>query len=107
MKYLIPLLLLTATPLAAQDEQVATYVSSQHCTSYDSIVEEAAGAFGEKILFHGNVIQQHISGQYTTSPMIFSVNQESGTWTLISVFADNWACQVAGGIEFTPGSKID
>lgn len=101
MKYLISILLLMATPAAAQKQHLR-FISDQYCTSYDDIMIEAAINFGESILFKGDAIQSHINGQYVTAPFVFSVNQSSGTWTLITLFDNDLACHVVGGINFEP-----
>jgi hypothetical protein len=36
--------------------------------------------------------------------MLFQVNQDTGTWTLVSLWNDGTACVVAVGKEFTPFS---
>jgi hypothetical protein len=38
------------------------------------------------------------------SDMIFFVNQDTGTWSLISVYTDGMACMIASGRDFKPYS---
>lgn len=97
-KYLL-LLSLTAAPLAAQ--QVPPFQASQACDTLQFLAEQAK-KYDEQILFKGEILQQHISGQMIRSEMVFTTNQDTGTWTLVSLFPNGWACMVANGSNFEP-----
>lgn len=100
-KYLIPLTLL-ATPLVAQEQPFnAPFMASQPCTNFP-IVAQIVRDKGEEMLFKGDIIQRHVSGQIVPAQMVFTTNQDTGTWTLLALFPGDIACLVANGAEFEP-----
>ena len=68
--------------------------------------------WGEKPLFSGLglqlVIPPNVYGapaKPIKRPMTLFVNQDTGTWTLVSFWTDNYACLVANGRDFVPGGS--
>ena len=68
--------------------------------------------WNEKPLFSGIgvqfVIPPNVYGapaKIIRRPMTLYVNQETGTWTLVSFWTDNYACLVANGRDFVPGGS--
>ena len=99
------LTLLISTTASAQDTaEVPPFYSVQQCDTFLEVAK-VAKQFDEDTLFTGEIIQQHTSGQYVNSQFVFTVNQDSGTWSLISLFPNGWACQVASGFKFEPYTK--
>ena len=39
------------------------------------------------------------------SAMMYFVNQETGTWSLLALYPDSIACVIAAGTKFTPYSE--
>ena len=100
-KYLIPLTLL-ASPIAAQEVPFnAPFMASQPCSEFP-IVANVIRQKDEEMLFKGNVIQRHISDQIVPAKMVFTTNQDTGTWSLLALYPGNIACLVASGTEFEP-----
>ncbi len=100
-KYLIPLTLL-ATPIAAQDQPFnAPFMASQPCSNF-TIVAPVIKEKGEEMLFKGDVVQRHISDQIVPAKMVFTTNQDTGTWSLLALYPGNIACLIANGTNFEP-----
>lgn len=94
-----------ASTAFAQQEQSKRFITTQAC---DPVVEMSAivmNKYGETPLFQGEGIQFAApSGQPYKSAMMFFVNQDSGTWSLVSLYPDGTACMVANGRDFEPYS---
>lgn len=101
LKYLLPITLLSATVVVAQEQEVPPFQAVQSCETFGNMAKETS-AYGETILFNGEMLQQHASGQFVNSEMIFTTNQDTGTWTLVALYQNGWACMVANGSNFKP-----
>ena len=85
------------------------------CTASISIkaqFSEVQEKWGERALFSGIglqlVVPPNVYGapaKRIKRPMTLYVNQETGTWTLVSFWTDNYACLVANGRDFVPGGS--
>ena len=59
--------------------------------------------YKEEMLFTGDGLQfSAANGQPYTGGTFFFTNQDTGTWTMISVYGDGMACMVANGRNFAP-----
>jgi hypothetical protein len=102
--------LFATTALAQEQNQNKRFITTQAC---DPVMEMSAiivGKYKEQPLFQGDGLQFAApTGQPYQSGMMFFVNQESGTWSLVSLYSDGTACMVANGTKFEPytGPKID
>jgi hypothetical protein len=56
----------------------------------------------EEILFEGTSVVKGSSGTPFFGGMLFTVNQDTGTWTLFSLYADGTVCTIAFGEDFQP-----
>lgn len=101
LKYLLPITLLSATVVVAQEQEVPPFQAVQSCATFAKMAEQTA-KYDETILFNGKMLQQHASGQFVNSEMIFTTNQDTGTWTLVALYQNGWACMVANGSDFVP-----
>lgn len=104
MKYLILTIVLFATSVSSQE--VPPFYSVQRCDTFEVVANETK-SFGETTLFNG-IVNQRMGNQSktaVTSEFVFSVNQDSGTWSLIALFANRWACTIASGTNFEPYVK--
>jgi hypothetical protein len=103
MNKLLFALSLFATPTyAAPVEFNTTHV----CDDYKKIVNYTISEFGETALFKGIGFpvyydDNRVKGE-TEAYMVFFVNQDTSTWSLIYVFGDGRACIMADGAEFEP-----
>lgn len=104
MKYLILITVLLTTSVSAQE--VPPFYSVQHCDTF-KIVSQEVESFGETILFNGEVTQLMAGpdGTFMKSQFVFTTNQDTGTWSLISLFPNMWACTIASGDNFKPYIK--
>lgn len=96
------ILCLTAPIVSAQDQQAKTFYTKQPCAPFAEILKTPA-KYGEKMLFTGTGLQFGAqSSQPFTGGMFFFTNQDTGTWTMLQVYGDGYACMVANGREFAP-----
>ncbi len=107
MKYLIStslILLMTSSTvgLGQSRPDVKTFVSKQPCADWETMLSTPA-KYKEEMLFTGNGLQFSASnGQPYTGGMFFFTNQDTGSWTMLSVYADGMACMIANGKDFAP-----
>jgi hypothetical protein len=98
LKYLLPLTI-AASGVVAQE--IPPFKAVQSCETLPYMASQVK-QYGEEILFNGKILQQHESGQFVKTEFVFSTNQETGSWTLVSLFPNGWACMVANGSDFEP-----
>ena len=101
-------LLLPTIALAQQETpntSAKTFYSKQACDSVISMTNTVVGKYKEQPLFKGKGIQfSSTDGRgYVGSTMMF-VNQDTGTWSLITLYGDGTGCMIASGKEFEPYS---
>ena len=89
-------------PAALAQEQ-KQFIVSQPCDNVLSITEKIMSEYGETPLFQGKGNQLSArDGNWYSSSMMYFVNQDSGTWSLVSLYPDGTACMVAAGTAFEP-----
>lgn len=88
-----------ATVASAQEIKYMT--TAQECTDVDSMIMSIV-PYGELPLFTGQVRQYGLERDMYMGNMMFGVNQDTGTWSLISLWPDGTACLVATGENFEP-----
>ena len=76
-------------------------MASQPCADFMTVAPVIQDK-SEEMLFKGDVIQRHINGQIVPAKMVFTTNQDTGTWSLLALFPGNIACLVANGTKFEP-----
>ena len=87
---------------AQQQTEARTFYTKQPCAPFADILKTPA-QYGEKMLFTGTGLQFGMqSDQPFTGGMFFFTNQDTGTWTMIQIYGDGYACMVANGREFAP-----
>ncbi len=103
--------LLATTAFAQEEEkQSKLFITQQACDPVMEISAIIVGKYKEQPLFQGAGVQfAASSGQPYQSGMMFFVNQDKGTWSLVSLYPDGTACMVANGTEFEPytGPRIE
>lgn len=88
-------------PSWANAQEVKRFYTVTQCgTPMDQF--ETSISFGEEILFEGSSVVFGIEGVPFIGGMLFTVNQNTGTWTLFSVYGDGTVCTVAFGEDFAP-----
>ena len=97
--------LLATTAFAQEQNQGKRFITTQACDPVAKMSDIVMNKYGETPLFQGEGIQFAApTGQPYNSAMMFFVNQDSGTWSLVSLYADGTACMVANGRTFEPYS---
>ena len=97
--------LLATTAFAQEQNQGKRFITTQACDPVAKMSDIVMNNYGETPLFQGEGIQFAApTGQPYNSAMMFFVNQDSGTWSLVSLYADGTACMVANGRTFEPYS---
>ena len=97
--------LFATTALAQEQEQSKRFITTQACDPVLKMSDVVMNKYGEQPLFQGEGIQFAApTGQPYKSAMMFFVNQDSGTWSLVSLYEDGTACMVANGRDFEPYS---
>ena len=97
--------LLASTAFAQEQEQSKRFITTQACDPVEKMSNLVMNKYGEKPLFQGEGLQFAAqTGQPFKSAMMFFVNQDTGTWSLISLYEDGTACMVANGRKFEPYS---
>ena len=98
------ILCLTAPIVSAQDQQAKTFNTVQPCAPFAQMLQTPA-KYGESMLFTGTGMQFGAQGnQPFRGGMFFFTNQDTGSWTMLQLYADGTACMVANGRDFKPYS---
>ena len=95
---------LSPTLATAQDTQKKYFYTRQECDPAATVMKNLVQGYGETALFTGQGIQFDYEGTPFTGGVMFMVNQDTGTWTLITLYGDGTACVTAVGNEFGPFS---
>jgi len=95
--------ILTATVSYAQEQsQAKTYFTRQPCDAFEKMFTTME-KYNEQLLFTSDGVQFSAqTGEPSPGAMFFFVNQDTGTWSLISLYSDGMACMVANGTRFEP-----
>ena len=97
--------LLATTAFAQEQNQSKRFITTQACDPVGKMSNLVINKYGEQPLFQGQGLQFAApTGQPYTSAMMFFVNQDSGTWSLVSLYEEGTACMVANGRNFEPYS---
>ena len=97
--------LLASTAFSQEQNQGKRFITTQACDPVAKMSDIVMNKYGETPLFQGEGIQFAApTGQPYKSAMMFFVNQDSGTWSLVSLYEDGTACMVANGRTFEPYS---
>ena len=88
-----------------QEKQSKRFITTQACDPVMKMSDIVMNKYGETPLFQGEGLQFAAqTGQPFQSAMMFFVNQDKGTWSLVSLYPDGMACMVANGRDFEPYS---
>lgn len=93
---------IVATVANGQDYE--DFYTVQTCAPIMQMIVETT-ALGETPLFEGYSIQFAYTEDAVEGGMVFTVNQETGTWSLINIYGDGMACLAASGDSFRPASN--
>jgi len=105
MYYKLTLALLLA-PLTLQAQESRVFAVEQICLPVQQMTFKVMNEYGETPLFSADGIQfSATDGNTYKSNMMYFVNQDTSTWTLISLYGDGIGCMVATGNNFKPYSR--
>jgi hypothetical protein len=105
LAFAVGISLLATTALAQEQNQGKRFITTQACDPVVKMSDLVMNKYGEQPLFQGEGLQFSAqNGQPYRSSMMFFVNQDSGTWSLVSLYEDGTACMVANGRKFEPYS---
>lgn len=80
------------------------FVALQGCTNVYTLMNNLT-PYGEQPLFSITTsVQSAANGQYYQGRGMFFVNQDTGSWTLVSLYPDpdQTACVITSGTDFVP-----
>lgn len=95
---------LLMSPSIAQETDTKYFITRQDCDPALTMLEVVT-KYGEEPLFTGTGMQFSYQGQPFTGGVMFFVNQDTGTWSLVTVYGDGTACMTAIGTDFSPYIK--
>ena len=94
--------ILVALPANAKQMK---FIGVQDCGPVKKITQNTVVNWGEKPLIRARGVQFGPEGTKYESAMMYFVNQETGTWSLLALYPQNMACVIAAGTKFTPYSE--
>lgn len=103
MNKLLLILSLFAAPVYAEPFEFRT---THVCDAYEKILNYTVSEFGETVLLKGMGFPVYYADNGDTGEleayMLFFVNQDTSTWSLVYVFSDGTACIMEDGTNFEP-----
>lgn len=104
LRLTLAFILCLAAPIVSAQEppKELRFFAMQSCDNPLTMTDLIMRKYGEQPLFRGQGMQFHWNGQMYTSDMMYFVNQESGSWSLVALYKDGMACMVANGRNFEP-----
>lgn len=100
LRLALALLLGLSTSAIAQDRRL--FYTRQECAPVAQMVRDTAMQYGETALFTGENTTLGPNGEPFRGGAMFFVNQQTGTWTLLTLYQDGVACVSAAGVDFEP-----
>ena len=91
-------------PSIAEETNKKYFYTRQECYPAMEFMELVIN-WGELALFTATGMTMSYEGTPFTGGSMFFVNQESGTWTLGTAYADGTVCINAAGTDFKPYTK--
>jgi hypothetical protein len=89
-------------PLPTPNFKSSALFTRAPCDPLPTMVETIS-KYKEELLFMGDGMTfSGQTGQPFNGGMMFFVNQETGTWSMLQLFADGMACMVMNGRKFQP-----
>jgi hypothetical protein len=97
------MLALTVLPTiaSAQDSTLRYFYTRQDCAPAIEMLRNVS-VYNEEPLFVGEGGVVGADGELFTGGSMFFVNQDTGTWSLMTLYPDGTACMTAFGSNFEP-----
>lgn len=93
------------TPKPPKSLTAKTFFATQSCDNVITMTELVMNKYKEKPLFKASGLQFSAQdGQAYAGSMMMFVNQDTGSWSFITLYPDGTGCMVATGKEFEPYS---
>ena len=89
-------------PANAQEDNKKYFYTRQECWTSNTALDLIVNQWGEEALFTGTGITLSQNGEPYTGGVMFFVNQETGSWTLATMYGDGSICISAAGSDFSP-----
>ena len=101
LAFAVSISLFTTLAFAQDNPQGQRFIATQPCEPVANMAKIVIEKYGEQPLFSAQGIQfSAVNDKGYTSDMMFFVNQDTGTWSLISLYPDGTGCMVANGRDF-------
>jgi len=94
------ILTLITTAVSAQDTKF--FFTKQECYPLTTFMNTVVNKYEEDALFTGTGVTISADGTPFTGGSMFFVNQDTGTWTLSTLYADGTVCVNGAGTNFEP-----
>jgi len=101
LAFVLGLAAIVASANAQENTQKWFYVK-QECMPIQQFMEVTVGRYGEHALFTGEGVTIGADGQSYTGGTMLLVNQQTGTWTMGTLYGDNYVCIQGAGTGFSP-----
>ena len=97
---------LTLVPSAnAQEDTTKWFYVQQECMPIQQFMESTAGRYREQALFSAEGVTIGADGETYTGGVMLLVNQSTGTWTLGTLYGNDYVCIQGAGTQFEPYSN--
>jgi|TARA_B110000977_G_scaffold38246_1_gene51416 hypothetical protein len=94
--------LFTTTLLAQETSITKPYYTRAPCTPFQ-VAANLMADYNETILLTGNLLTFPAqSEEPAMGRLVFSTNQDTGTYSIIQLFPDGMACLIGSGFAFEP-----
>lgn len=87
---------------STEDPSKKYFYTRQECEPVPMVLSRLKYNWGEEPLWSGMGLTFGNTGQPFTGSSMFFVNQDTGSWTLATLYADGHACITAVGTAFEP-----
>jgi hypothetical protein len=81
-----------------------TIYTKQECSEWNTMAEVVA-EYGETPLFIGKVAIVLNTNEPVIGDMVFAVNQQTGSWSLVGLYPTGISCLISSGENFEPYSE--
>ena len=101
MKKLFSVLLVVFYSTQSLAQESKMMMTRQICDPVELMMQTII-KYNEQPLFSTSTLTQHVSGEWFEGETMFFVNQDTGTYSMITLYADGTACMQAVGTNFEP-----
>ena len=93
---------LTVTQATAQEYTKKWFFVQQECMPIQQFMESTVGRYREQALFSAEGVTIGADGETYTGGVMLLVNQSTGTWTLGTLYGNDYVCIQGAGTQFQP-----